>query len=663
MESASGKRQARILSTACSFCRKRKRKCDGHQPCSNCIKYKNERNCEFASDQDKRKWKYDSAYVDYLDVKSDILHQYAAELIKNNPEKAQKMNVDINKLYPPMPKLSRSVTSLPFGVNSSALEEIVSTAWRVRKDDKGKTEFYGPLSGRQQVIEQDDDKPSELESTGTDVTFTNSAFRSHLLDLFELHFGFYFYISELTLSEMREWSFPNQELDKHLLLCAVFSYAALYSDHKHTSGAFLAEAEAVALSACRGQLNYRVLQALLILSCYELGMAHDSVSWLFDAMCASQTQFMGLHLGEGQRPDDPISFSNQIVSMSPVKSALFWSIILQDRFITTVLGRGCRIQYFRIQAPFYSPRLSLEAGGDLALSESTFALHSKLWYIHDRSMSQIYSFKADYLHNSHRLILVKQGFSSLQVLYNSFPEKALLKPDTTDRRVLLLHLSYYVVLILLHRSYLSQSPADIMSVLIQDCDKAARLVQRFNYLYGFDQAPYFAGYLIFQCAMFDLFVMANQDEHIKKGSAERMGIYVRGLLSFGKVWRRGVKDIRVLSLLADKWNVVFPLLKEAEALTRSVGEASTPASMDDLKENIQKFDEQFQPYHDHIYNNLKVEDETEMPHPPEFMDTFNFSFAGEDNSMMTPSLTEEDRRTYFSRPPPPSSQWTGNFFG
>ncbi|GMF32705.1 unnamed protein product [[Candida] boidinii] len=105
-------------------------------------------------DQDKRKHKYDSSYVDYLEVKTDLLEQYAEELVKNYPSRAK--SKDLKAVFPDPPKLiQNNDTSKLKQLNSNfeALEEIVSTAWRVRKDEKGKTEFYGPLSGRQQVIE------------------------------------------------------------------------------------------------------------------------------------------------------------------------------------------------------------------------------------------------------------------------------------------------------------------------------------------------------------------------------------------------------------------------------------------------------------------------------------------------------------------------------
>ncbi|OUM51730.1 hypothetical protein BVG19_g853 [[Candida] boidinii] len=542
-------------------------------------------------DQDKRKHKYDSSYVDYLEVKTDLLEQYAEELVKNYPSRAK--SKDLKSVFPDPPKLiQNNDTSKLKQLNSNfeALEEIVSTAWRVRKDEKGKTEFYGPLSGRQQVIETQEVEGSSNPSLGNGVhiPYTNDAFKEKMFQTFKDRFADYFYISVITLDEVKKWKFPSRDTDKQLLLCSIFAYASIYTHQKSVAEIFVSEAEAVLLDACRYNLNENVLQALLILSCFELGVARDSLSWIFDAMCASQAQYIGLHLENNNRGEvlpSQKTDKNGIISMSPVKSALFWSIILQDRYITTVLGRGCRIQYFRIKTPFYIPRLPKDSTDpemyDNHMSEIVFSLHSRLWYIHDRSMSQIYSFKADYLHNSHRMILLKQGFTSLSTLYNSFPEEVILKPRTTDKRILLLHLSYYVVLILLHRSYLIESPTQILNLMIGHTQKAAKLTQRLNQLYTFRVLPYFAGYLVFQCAMLDLFVLASNNQKYHNEALERMEIYVNALKSFGTVWKRGMKDLNVLSSLAEKWSVKCSVLEKSYIYTM-VSPQSSDATGEDL---------------------------------------------------------------------------------
>ncbi|KAH3670378.1 hypothetical protein OGAPHI_000893 [Ogataea philodendri] len=607
-------RATKLSSSACLFCKKRKRKCDGAQPCTTCIKYNNTDNCVYKSENDRRKKKYDSAHIDYLEVKADLLELHAANLIKNS---SNLKGFDINSILPKRPQLTQNNDSTQLQnmteeyTDIGALEEIVSTAWKVRQHGD-KTEFYGPLSGRQGVVEDGEEEPVNPETGFLDINFTSPQFKERLLSTFEETFACYFYVSELTLDSVRSWQFPSPEPDKQLLICAIFAYASAYVRPSITS-AFLQEAESSALIACKESLNENVLQGLLILSCYELGMVHDHSSWLFDAMCASQAQFMGLHLAS--KPID-MSTPMSLATTSPLKSALFWSIIMQDRFITTVLGRGCRIQYFRIMTPFYSPRTSPQKH-DKYISELTFSFHSRLWYIHDRSTQQIYSFRADYLHNSHRQMLLEQGFSNLRALYESFPDTIMLKPDTTDKRILLLHLSYYVALLLLHRSYLIQNPKKIIQLMIKLCTSASKVAERFSELYGFNRAPYFVGYLLFQCAMFDLFILANKDRSLHEGANSRFVKFMTALSEYADVWTRGIKDIKVLDNLSQQWNVNVPILQKLRQGSQPVSDISSTEN--DLYGNYLDVD-----LDKDFANTMPVPDVYNIPM---FLDSFDFDFA------------------------------------
>lgn len=551
-------------SIACTFCRKRKRKCDGQTPCSICRRYNKTGSCEYPTDKDKRKWKYDSTYVDYLELKADILQHFADELIRSNPQKARSINSDLISNLNAVPKAQTANTSaetlLSSLADANAIDELVSTTWRVRQDHRGHTEFYGPISGRQQVIE-DSEEEIENISPNRNIDFVQSSkdFRLSLIQIFKKNFGQFFYTSWLELNDIETWEYPSKDISKQFLLSAIFTYSALFTNHKDLSFSFLQEAEVLCMKASRN-VNDHVLQGLLILSCFELGMALDSNSWVLNAMASAFTQYMKLHLEESSSGVDKSVSS--LVSLSPKKSAMFWSIILQDRIITSVLGRGCRIQYFRIKTPFYTP-ITRDKSSDSYITELSFAYHSKLWYIHDRSIGQIYSYKADYLHNSHRSILMNQAIEALEELHKSLPTDLLLTPETMDIRILIVHLSYSVAYLLLHRAYLRQIPLKVIQITMEQCTLAANIIQRLSSNFQYKNAPYFVSYLILTCATFDLFLLSNKDESIRPASLARIQIYVDALLEFGKIWRRGNKDIQVLGALSRRWNLRISCLDQA----------------------------------------------------------------------------------------------------
>ncbi|GMF04757.1 unnamed protein product [Ambrosiozyma monospora] len=350
-----------------------------------CLRYKDGKDCIYNDNIDKRKKKYDSARIDYLELKSDILEQYAINLIQTVPELK---GVNINSILPPPLKLtSNNDTSQLKQVKGlradpTAIEDMVSTAWKVRSDGN-KTVFYGPLSGRQGVHEEEEtnDEDNLIVLLGNmDFNYRDATFKNHLFDLFNDNFAQYFAYSHSKLGQIRTWQFPNPDPSKHLLLCVIFAYSCAY-DNRYAKAAklLLNEADAMLMATYRNNMNEHVLHALLILSCYEVGRGHDSNSWIYNAMVCSQAQYLGLHLREGTRQGDVSSSTstttstpNVLVNTSPSNIALFWAILFQDRSITTVLGRSCQIQYFRMTVPFHTSRLNLRlCGNDQNLIEVT----------------------------------------------------------------------------------------------------------------------------------------------------------------------------------------------------------------------------------------------------------------------------------------------------
>lgn len=577
--------EKKTATMACTFCRKRKRRCDGQKPCSMCIKY-NKADCEYPVDKDRRKWKFDSTYVDYLELKADLMEQLVDELVRENPEKAQllgfeKLKADLNELQlnsagnPNNNKVGMSEEFVKNLADEEAIDELVNTKWRVRQKSTNRdiTEFYGPISGRQKVDESLEKEDQFIgASTKFDLVSSSAEFRSQLLDNFAKSFARYFLASWQTLDEVRTWEYPSQDVSKQLLMCAIFTYGASFSNHRDLAFTFLQEAEFMTMKASKN-INEYVLQAFLILSCFQLGMGLDANSWAYCVMSASMTQYMGLHL----MPTMNSTANNTLVPYRGKSSAMFWSIILQDRIITSVLGRGCRIQYFRVQTDFYKPLLR-QNNLEEYITEVSFAFHTKLWFIHDKFLGQIYSSKAEFLHASHRLSLIQQGVEALQELQNSLPEDFKLSYVITDTRILTLHLSFSVVYLLLHRAYLKQMPLKVINTMMQQCEISADLIGRLTAQFESNEdIPYFASYLVLTCATFDLFLMTNKDESLRSRSADRLKIYITCLVVIGRYWRRGVRDIQVLSELAKRWKINVPCLEEAlSRQTNSFGMSEMP---------------------------------------------------------------------------------------
>jgi hypothetical protein len=544
---------------ACAFCRKRKRKCDGKVPCAMCLRYNRAGECEYPVDKDRRKWKFDSTYVDYLELRADLLEQLVDGLIRQDPAKAQAIGVGALKQSHVMHKQNAINEQLVKNLaDKDAIDELVNTKWRVRQQ-QGRTEFYGPVSGRQQVSEQVEEENQFVgPSNKLDMVSSSPQLRLKLIEDFKKSFSHYFLISWQTLDEVKQWEYPSNDVSKELLMCAIFAYGAVFNNHKDLAFIFLQEAEMMSMKSSRN-INEYVLQAFLILSCVQLGMGLDANSWTFCAMSSAMTQYMGLHLQSSQQTNS----KDQLIPYRGKSLAMFWSIILQDRIITSVLGRGCRIQYFRVKTDFYEPSLVTQ-DLDEYITEGSFAFHTKLWFIHDKFLSQIYSSKAEFLHKSHRLILIQQGVEALKDLQDSLPGDFKLSSTTLDNRILILHLSFSVAYLLLHRAYLNQMPLKVINTMMQQCEIACNIISKITPQFRKNEdIPYFASYLILTCATFDLFLMTNKNESLKAKIVTRLGLYIESLLVIGKFWRRGLKDIQVLIALAKRWNLHLPFLESA----------------------------------------------------------------------------------------------------
>lgn len=553
-----------------------------------CVRYNRAGSCEYHVEQDRRKWKFDSTHVDYLELKLDILEQLVGELTRSDPEKASRILAKLPQLKTSLATVEEAIRQsthaeqLVHGIaDDQAISELASTKWTVREDADGTTNYYGPVSGRGQVNESvEEEDEAGITSGGFNFILGIPEFRLSLLDHFRRGFGQFFLISSMSCDEIASWNYPSEDISKQLLMCSVFAYGAMYDNNTELAFSLVHDAEILALEASK-MANEHVLHALLILSCFELGMGLDSNSWALNAMSAALAQSFSLH----SLPD----------TASKRDLALFWSVILQDRIITSVLGRGCRIQYFRVRTP--SLPFTLVDGHEASdsIEECSFSAHSKLWFIHDRFLGQIYSNKADFLHSSHRLMLINQGLEDLKQMQKDLPRCVVLTPEQTDPRVLTLHLSFSVTYLLLHRAYLKQIPFKVIQAIVDQCETSADLISRLQPSFDKKEVPYFASYLVLTCATFDLFLLTNREnkEHQTRQAQSRMAIYVTALSSISTIWRRGMKDIQVLGELSKKWSVNVPSLTDS---LRSMSEMSsfTASPVADTLDGFGRLDTFFQ---------------------------------------------------------------------
>ncbi|KAH3663954.1 hypothetical protein OGAPHI_004668 [Ogataea philodendri] len=554
-----------LSSHACLFCQRRKRKCDGGHPCETCIRFKNRDGCEYRLDSDHRKKKLDSTQMDYLEIKADLLHQLAISFENDDPRLDEALKLS-SPPEEPSDMAQAQVTNEMF-LNASALDDITSSYGRIERVD-GTDSFYGPTSGRSLTPVLDVSNKGDVSLNDIFNQISNDRISQslvqYLLDIFENTFLSYFPYSISQLLRLKSVELSEENKSERFLLCSILAYASAYSDEqKPLTSLFLKEAKKALLNGPDTADQNRLILGLMVLSSCQLGLSHDYEAWMLHGSCCSRvfaTRFHSLPVSEKpQHSTEPYSSRGSGDS----RKAVFWSIVLQDRLMATIFGRGSRIHYSRITTPFYTaPKPSENNISDYRyVGDLTFSFQSKMWYIYDRAIQQLYSSKSHYIHRSHKLSLLKAATTALKQLLQTFPDLIQIRLSTSDRRILLLHLSYYVVSIVLYRSFI-ETGKEVVNIMIRLSSSAVDIVDRFSTAHGFNRSPWWSGYLLFQCAILELFLLTLRDESLHEDAKTRFNKYLTALSEFADTWSRGLNNVQILGLLAERWNVRMTSLDE-----------------------------------------------------------------------------------------------------
>ncbi|ODV96265.1 hypothetical protein PACTADRAFT_49643 [Pachysolen tannophilus NRRL Y-2460] len=618
---------------SCSFCKQKKRKCDGETPCSTCKKYN--QTCIYYADKDRRRRKYHTDYINYLESKSDVLQKFIKEFVRDDPKLSalanERLGDALKKSYQQVQEQMNNNEKLFIDNGDGGdfnnrdhdvvgdfedenFQDLLKSAKRLQLDDYDRdistnapeiasgvaTQAFGAagISGKnfnnREYTEQSEspfsqgtsstvtdfediynsfnDPNNPLIMNGLNINFKNSSFKEHLIDCFEENFGQYFFSLMITLPSIRQWEFPSEIPSKQLLMCSIFTIGTVYSKNPYatqTRKVFAAEAEGIAIGACRHPLDIYLIQGLLLLSCYEMGMGSDSVSYLFDSMACSLTQHMGLHISYDHEND-----SKRLMyapKNSPMRSANLWSVCLQDRIITNVINVPCCIHFKRIIAPPYTTILDPEH--ENYLSELCFSYQTRLWYIFDRFMDQIYSVDGDIGDTNQRNKLAEAGLNALKEMKTSLPSRLVLSEDNendfnTDKLVLVFHYSYYCCIFQFYNLCLTAKATKSTKFSIEAALSATSLLKKIGEYRLYESMPYFMGYLVYSNALVHLFVLINQQR--KLISAHHGEIFskfysnflvcVNALSEMSQMWKRCSKHLEVLASLSEQHGFNCPEL-------------------------------------------------------------------------------------------------------
>ncbi|KAG7911790.1 hypothetical protein KL906_001111 [Ogataea polymorpha] len=524
--------------------------------------------------------------MDYLEIRADLLHQLAITIENDNPRSKKALELP-SPSEEQIDMVQADLLSETFS-NASALDDITSSHGRI--EHVGGTEsFYGPTSGCSlvpllDVPKEDDVSIDDIFSQNSNDRITQSLVQ-HLLVIFEDTFLSYIPHSISQDISFKSFNHSKENISERFLLCSILAYASAYSDeHKPLTSLFLKEAKKALLHFPVNSNQDQLVLSLMVLSGCQLGLSHDYEAWMLHGQCCSRVLALRCHslLASERREHSTEPYSSRVNGDG--RNALVWSVVLQDRLMATIFGRDSRIQYSRVTTPFYTASMVSESNisNHRYVGDLVFSFQYKMWYIYDRAAQQLYSWQFDHIHQSHKLSLLKAATTALKQLLQTFPDLIQINPSTSDRRILLLHLSYFVVSMVLHRSFI-RSGKEVVDIMIRLSSSAVDIVDRFSTTHGFNCSPWWSGYLLFQCAIFELFLLTVRDESLHEDAKFRFNKYLTALSEYADTWTRGLNDIQTLTLLAERWNVRMASLDELRVKFKgSHGLQPNDPSLDEL---------------------------------------------------------------------------------
>lgn len=597
--------------------------CNGKNPCSNCIKFK--QNCSYTTNSDRRRRKYHTDYVDFLEVKVSAIEKFIKEFIKDDPELHQVMNEklkNLSKFEDEIPKGSDPSTRTTTPVDDldpaheELIDDLLTATEQLRidqdeQDDQGQKSQY--TTELQDLINKDNEDDNGITSTsspisliGLNLVFRDLSYSCYLIDLFEQNFAIHSMalIHLIPLIKEKNFNYINQPTLRLFMTC-VYGIGSIFATHpnkKNHEEYFTAMARDSLMSiTCKCKVDIYIILSLYLLSNYELGQGNLHQSYLMNAMACSLAQQMGLHIAYDD--DFHATFAPR---SSPLKCSILWSICLHDRLITSLIQVPCVIHFKRIISPFY--KISTNSGNKLHISDLSFAYLSRLWYIYDRYTDQIFSTNFDVGDTNNREKVLIMALKTLKELLTSLPIQLRLKSLNLETKgsfnqqnlfILIFNFNYYVAVLQLNKIFVKENPNLTRTATVEAAIKAANVLSILNKdEFPVDKLPYNFGYLVHSVSLVLLFILTagHHSRNLSRLKSEKniLELYqdcIEILTKFATNWPSAELHLNHLQKLAEKYN----LNKNFQSPTSSRSSSPLTNSIQSALEQINNdlLDEQF----------------------------------------------------------------------
>ena len=264
-----------------------------------------------------------------------------------------------------------------------------------------------------------------------------------------------------------------------------------------------------------------IVYTILIITILHLGNYDESQAWVYSSILCSQIQ----HVGWNVSTDYPLESND----LSKFRSKLFWNCLVVEKISASMFGRSSPINFRQLLTDFYTSETK-------DINELVFQFNSKLWFIYDKFMGQVYSFHF----NTQNKMLYKKVLMTATQSFQDFQYLPLNETNLDNQNIILLHLTFHVFLLLIIRPYMKmpEIAGSIFQKSISITEQCYILINQYNSKFGdgvttgWYNCHY--GFLLYQVSVFLLCAIPVNDPVAPPGQhnvlIQRLHLFLQCLL-------------------------------------------------------------------------------------------------------------------------------------
>ncbi|KIW13048.1 hypothetical protein PV08_08235 [Exophiala spinifera] len=609
--------KTRRVAIACSACQQKRVRCEGTEPsCRRCIE--NGITCEYQYRENKRK-PPSKRFVESLQARIKVLESQLSLLGKDTYDLLLNDDGHIpGDEAEGMGETDESDDQSALSPMHDFVRELAHTYGSLTLDDNGQLRYFGPQSNfnllhsymdhrdRQSVHDvQDHGVPSRTWVT-PEIQIPLEL-QEHLLDLYFCWQNPWLYLieKEIFLRDFR--STDRTRYCTPVLLLAIFSVAARYSDRTeiranpadpNTAGDEFAQATKTLLMIDCEKPTVTTVQAAALLALRWIAENNEPAGWLYTGMATRIAYNLGLNVDSDKWLKSGLITEED----AEVRKVAWYGCWTLDKLFCLHLGRSGTVPDRDVtcckpslsNSAEFEPWSSGQSGpGELFGAHARIA--STAHYMTDHLSLVLHALDLIYAPNSKLSgaevdALVSKTDLATNTFWSTLPSYLRLPSSSRTRalpHIYQLHIQYHVAQILLHRPFIAKNQAkprssklvlDVDNIHLKLCRDSAseivRLLRVYKHHYSLRLVPVGTVSHTFTAAIIHLMDATSGDPTIQKQGNAKLRFRISALQEMETAWFWSFRARRAIQILASAWLTKAP----ASPLSASTGRSQAKIS-------------------------------------------------------------------------------------